>query len=245
MLKVSLILTTYNSKDNLTKTLESIELQDYPEIEVVIKDGGSVDGTVTVIQDYEKKGKYPVVWKSQSDSGIYDAMNQGYAMSSGDVVVFFNDVFMNSSVVRNMVKKIADNPTCVGAHADLVYKDGDKVVRKWHMGEGSIYQGWMPGHPTLFLKREIYEQYGLYDTSYKIAADYEFMVRFLKDKKNTLVYLPEIIVSMFYGGTSNGGTGYLLSLKEGYIALRKNAISCLKACVITVLRILRVLQQFF
>lgn len=245
MLKVSLILTTYNSKDNLTKTLESIEMQDYPEIEVVIKDGGSVDGTVTVIRDYEKKSKYPVVWESQSDSGIYDAMNQGYAMSSGDVIVFFNDVFMNSSVVRNMVKKITENPACVGAHADLVYKDGDKVVRKWHMGEGSIYRGWMPGHPTLFLKREIYERYGLYRTDFKISADYEFMIRFLKDKENQLAYLPEIMVSMFCGGTSNGGTGYLLSLKEGYIALRENEISCLKACGITVLRILRVLQQFF
>lgn len=244
MLKVSLILTTYNSKNNLEKTLESIEIQDYTNVEIVIKDGCSTDGTLDVIKEYQNKSKYTVIWESKPDSGIYDAMNQGYAACSGDIIAFFNDVFIDSNVISKMVELIENLPECVGAHADLVYKDGEKIVRKWHMGEGNICQGWMPGHPTLFLKRDIYEMYGLYDTSYKVAADYEFMVRFLKDKKNELAYLPIIIISMFYGGTSNGGVGYFVSLKEGYMALRKNNFSCLSACWITGLRTLRVLCQF-
>ena len=244
MTKVSLILTTYNSKDNLKKTLESIEMQDYPDVEVIIKDGGSTDGTIDVIQDYQEKSRNTVRWESKVDTGIYDAMNQGYELCSGNIIVFFNDVFMNDTVISKMVGVIEKSPECIGAHADLVYMDGEKIVRKWHMGEGSIYQGWMPGHPTLFLKREIYEKYGLYKTNYKISADYEFMIRFLKDKENKLAYLPETIVSMFYGGTSNGGAGYLVSLKEGYVALRENEISCLKACWITGVRTLKVLRQF-
>ncbi|MBR4983279.1 MAG: glycosyltransferase [Lachnospiraceae bacterium] len=248
MKKVSLILTTYNSKDNLEKTLNSIEKQDYPNIEVVIKDGGSTDGTLDVIREYQEKSKLAIISVSKSDKGIYDAMNQGYELSSGDVIVFFNDVFSTPDVVSKMVKKMESiNPDTgeeyVGAHADLVYVEGDKVIRKWHMGEGNIYQGWMPGHPTLFLKREIYEKYGLYRTDFKIAADYEFMVRFLKDKANKLAYLPETVIEMFYGGTSTVGLkSYIESFKEGYRALKINGIGF--AFWITCFRTLRVLRQF-
>ena len=243
MTKVSLILTTYNSKDNLQQTLKSIEKQDYPSIEVVIKDGGSSDGTVEVIQEYAEKSKYTVKWETKPDTGIYDAMNQGYHLSTGDVIVFFNDVFTESTVVQKMVSLIENTPDCVGAHADLVYKDGDRVVRTWKMGEGSIHHGWMPGHPTLFLKREIYEKYGLYKTDFKISADYEFMIRFLKDSNNRLEYLPETIVSMFYGGTSSGGlSNYLLSLKEGHRALQMNKVRW--ASYIDVRRTIKVLKQF-
>ena len=248
MKKVSLILTTYNSKDNLGKTLNSIEKQDYPNIEVVIKDGGSTDGTLDVIRDYQEKCKLSMISISKPDKGIYDAMNQGYKLSSGEVILFFNDVFSTPDVVSKMVKKMEIiNPDTgkeyVGVHADLVYVDGDKVIRKWCMSEGSIYQGWMPGHPTLLLKREIYEKYGLYRTDFKIAADYEFMVRFLKDKANKLAYLPETVIEMFYGGTSTVGLkSYIESFKEGYRALKINGIGF--AFWITCFRTLRVLKQF-
>ena len=242
MLKVSLILTTYNNKNNLEKTLTSIEVQDYTDVEIVIKDGCSTDGTLNVIKEYQNKSKYNVIWESRPDSGIYDAMNQGYALSSGDIIAFFNDVFVETSAVRKMVEIIENNQQCVGAHADLVYKDGEKVIRKWHMGNGSIYHGWMPGHPTLFLKRKIYEEYGLYRTDFKISADYEFMIRFLKNKENKLAYLPETIVSMFYGGTSNSGLGYLVSLKEGHHALVINDIKW--ASYVDIRRMIKVLLQF-
>ena len=258
MKTVSLILTTYNSADNLVHTLKSIEEQDYPQIEVVIKDGGSKDGTLKVIKGYEASSHNKVVWATEPDKGIYDAMNQGYLLSSGDIIVFFNDVFLKRDAVSKMARLIEADPGCVGAHADLVYaiddnsQSGDKessrqkykVVRYWKMGpQKSIRTGWLPGHPTMFLKREIYEKYGLYDLRYRISADYEFMIRFLKDKENRLIYLPETIIRMFYGGTSNSSLGsYLTSLREGHMALKKNGIK--GAMWIDMLRTCRVILQF-
>ncbi len=248
MKKVSLILTTYNCKDKLIQTFESIEEQDYPLIEVVVKDGNSQDGTVDIIRRYVDSSKFSVKWTSERDRGIYDAMNQGFLLSTGDIVVFFNDIFLGKSAVTKMVSCIETvNPDTgeefAGAHADLVYMDGERVVRTWKMGQGTIEKGWMPGHPTLFLKREIYDKYGLYDTRFKISADYEFMIRFLKGGQNRLAYLPETIVSMFYGGTSSGGfNSYLLSLREGHRALRMNGIK--RAWLVDIRRSIRVLKQF-
>ncbi len=244
MKMVSLILTTYNSEENLERTLESIEKQDYPAIEVVIKDGGSTDHTQEIIEAYAKTSKNEIKWITGKDNGIYDAMNQGYQISAGDIIVFFNDLFCEKSVISKMVQIIDEHPECVGAHADLVYATDEKVVRYWRMGpQKSLYLGWMPGHPTLFLKREIYEKYGLYNSDYRIAADYEFMIRFLKNKDNRLAYLPETIIKMYYGGTSTSSTGsYLLSLKEGHRALKDNGIK--GAFIIDILRTCRVLRQF-
>lgn len=244
MKKVSLILTTFNCADNLKKTLNSIEKQDYPDVEVNIKDGGSTDDTLKYIREYESYSHNKVNFKSYPDKGIYDAMNQGYQMASGDIIVFFNDIFLHGGVVTKMVECLEEHPECVGAHADLIYVADEKIVRYWKMGpQRGIYSGWMPGHPTLFLKREIYETYGLYDPAYKVAADYEFMVRFLKDKENKLAYLPETIIKMYYGGTSTANTGsYLISLKEGHRALTDNGIK--GAVAIDLLRTCRVLLQF-
>lgn len=241
---VSLILTTYNSAANLARTLESIETQDYLQIEVNIKDGGSTDDTLKIIKEYESRSRYKVNWTTSPDHGIYDAMNQGYLLATGDIIVFFNDLFLQPEAVSKMAELIEENPRCVGAHADLVYATDEKVVRYWKMGQQkSLHLGWMPGHPTLFLKREIYEKYGLYNPEYRIAADYEFMIRFLKDRENRLVYLPETIIRMYYGGTSTSGTGsYLVSLKEGHKALKDNKIR--GAFMIDILRTCRVLLQF-
>lgn len=244
MKTVSLILTTYNSEENLPRTLESIERQDYPRIEVNIKDGGSTDKTLEIIEGYKKTSHNRVNWTSSPDKGIYDAMNQGYRLATGEIVVFFNDLFLQPDVISKMVQLIESHPECIGAHADLVYATDEEVIRYWKMGpQKSFYMGWMPGHPTLFLKREIYEKYGLYNPEYRIAADYEFMVRFLKDKENRLAYLPEIIIRMYYGGTSTSGAGsYLDSLKEGHRALKDNGIK--GAFLIDGLRTCRVLWQF-
>ena len=242
--KVSLILTTFNNVKVLPYTLESIENQDYARIEVNIKDGGSTDGTMEIIKQYQKKSKYEVHWITRSDTGIYDAMNQGYQLATGDIIVFFNDQFVREDAVSKMVCLMEQMPGCIGAHADLVYATDEKVVRYWKMGpQKSLYCGWMPGHPTLFLKREIYERYGLYRTDYRISADYEFMVRFLKDSSNKLAYLPEIIIRMYYGGTSTSGLkSYIQSLQEGHRALKENGVR--HVWCIDFLRTMRVMFQF-
>lgn len=244
MKTVSLILTTYNSAGNLIRTLESIERQDYPHIEVVIKDGGSKDGTIKIIEEYVAASHNRVIWESGPDTGIYDAMNQGYRLSGGDIIAFFNDIFLHKDAVSKMAGLIESDPGCVGAHADLVYATEEKIVRYWKMGpQKSLRTGWLPGHPTMFLKREVYEKYGLYNLRYRISSDYEFMIRFLKDKENRLVYLPETIIRMFYGGTSNSSMGsYLTSLREGHMALKENGVR--GAAWIDLLRTCRVLWQF-
>lgn len=244
MYKVSLLLTTYNSAMNLPLTLQSIQEQTYSPIEVVIVDGGSKDGTVALIQDFARNGGLEVKWVSEPDKGLYDAMNKAWFMCSGDIVAVCNDRLCTPDAVTKLVRAIEQSDeSCIGAHADLVYMDGERVVRTWHMGEGRLADGWMPGHPTLFLKREVYEKYGAYDISYRCAADYEFMVRFLKDEKNHLAYVPEVLVAMFYGGTSNAGLrNYLVSFKEGYIALKKNGVP--HPLLITIKRTFRVLRQF-
>jgi len=223
---VSIIMTTFNCADTLDRTLAAADAQDYDSLEIVIKDGGSNDGSWEKIQAFQKSSRHQVIIKQCADRGIYDAMNQGYALSHGDVLAFCSDLLTYPQVVTDMVKAIGEGGSnCVGAHADLVYAQGDEVKRYWHMGKGRIEQGWMPGHPTLYLKRQVYENYGLYDTSYRIAADYEFMIRFLKDHPDGLAYVPKIIVSMYYGGTSTAdASSYWKSLKEATRALKQNSI---------------------
>ena len=252
MWKVSLLVTTYNVKENLKITLNSIEHQDYPSIEVIIVDGQSQDGTTDIIRSFADKyngreiseSHLAVRWVSEPDNGLYDAMNKAWRMCSGDIVAVCNDKLCQPDAVAKLVRAIRQGGEgCVGSHADLVYVDGERIVRTWHMGEGRLADGWLPGHPTMFLKREIYEKYGVYDTRYKCAADYEFMVRFLKDERNRLAYVPERLVSMFYGGTSNAGLrNYWVSFREGYMALRRHGVK--HPMLITLKRTLRVLRQF-
>lgn len=245
MTTVSLILTTYNCVENLKRTLQSIEQQDYPAIEVNIKDGGSTDGTLEIIKKYAGTSHNKVNWMTGSDKGIYDAMNQGYKLAQGDIIVFFNDLFIMQNAISKMVDIIEKQLDCIGAHADLIYATDKKVVRYWKMGkQKSLYSGWMPGHPTLFLKKTVYDEYGLYNSEYKVAADYEFMIRILKNRNNKLAYLPEVIIKMYYGGTSTAtADSYLLSLKEGHQALKDNQVK--GALIIDFLRTWRVVLQFF
>lgn len=258
MKKVSLILTTYNCADNLKKTLASIDKQDYPIIEVCIADSCSSDGTVEVIKDYADTQNYlkdkgepcrEVVWKSEKDTGIYDGLNHSINLASGEYMLVMNDEFTENDAITLLVKELekeeTNNPgkNVVGVHADLVYAEEGRVVRTWKMGQGSLSSGWMPAHPTLLLKSSVYKDYGMYDTSYVSAADYEYMVRFLKDRNNTLAYVPKTLVSMFYGGTSSGGVyNYWRSVKESLRALRQNHVRF--GLWITFLRTIRVALQF-
>lgn len=158
MYKVSLLLTTYNSAENLPVTLQSIQEQTYSPIEVVIADGGSTDDTISLIQQFARNGGLEVKWVSERDKGLYDAMNKAFCLSTGDIIAVCNDRLSEKDAVASFVEAIEQaGEDCIGAHSDLVYMEGDKIVRSWHMGQGNISQGWMPGHPTLYLKREIYE----------------------------------------------------------------------------------------
>ncbi len=243
-MRVSLILTTFNCAGTITQVLKSIEKQNYPDLEIVIKDGLSTDGTIHILEEYANSSSKNVVWKSQSDQGIYDAMNQGFLLSHGEVIAFCSDVLADENVVTDMVKAILNaGNSCIGAHGDLVYVEGQRVKRYWHMANGTINKGWMPGHPTLYLKRAVYEEYGLYKTNYKIAADYELMVRVLFNRENTLAYVPRVVVRMYYGGTSTSSyRSYWKSFMEGNRALKENGIVFPTA--ISIRRTIKLLSQF-
>ena len=246
--KVSLLLTTYNNEAVIGRTLDSIEKQDYPNIQICIADSCSTDDTLQIIEDYKSRSKYPVVCQSRKDTGIYDGLNNAYALSDGDYIQVMNDEFTCSDAVSSLVEAIEKEDASgnalkvLGAHSDLVYAEDGKVVRYWKMGQGKIRLGWMPAHPTLMLKREVYEEYGKYDTSYICSADYEFMVRILKSG-GVLGYVPRVLVSMYYGGTSNSTLGsYWVSIKEAMVALYKNKVYPI--LWITGLRTIRVALQF-
>lgn len=242
MKKVSIITTTYNDSANLRRIIRQIEAQDYENIEYIIVDGASKDDTADVIREAEKLFGDRLKWISEKDSGIYDAINKGLRLATGDYIGMCFDEFASKDVVSKMVAVMEKEGTD-GVHGDLNYMDGDKVVRRWHQGQGNIRSGWMPGHPTLYLKREVYEKYGFYKTDYRISADYEFMIRILKDGEVKLSYLPEVLIKMSHGGTSTNSFGaYLESLKEGHRALKENGVKF--AFVTDFLRIIRVLLQF-
>ena len=242
MKKVSIITTTYNDSENLKKTIAQVEAQDYENIEYIIVDGASKDDTLEVIREAKERFGDRLLWISEKDSGIYDAINKGLKMATGDYIGLCFDRFACKDAVSKMVAVMEAEGTD-GVHADLNYVDGEKIIRKWRQGQGNIRTGWMPGHPTLYLKREVYETYGLYKTDYRIAADYEYMIRILKDGKVKLSYIPEVLIKMSHGGTSTNGLGaYLEGLREGHRALKENDIKF--AFVTDILRIFRTLLQF-
>ncbi len=245
---VSLLLTTYNNEDVIQRTLNSIEKQDYPDIEICVADSCSTDNTISIIEKFREMSKYKIVIKSKKDGGIYEGLNNAYKLSSGDYIQVMNDEFVSTDAVSKLVHAIKESEEnypekeTLGSHSDLVYAEDGKLVRYWKMGQGTIMSGWMPAHPTLMLKREVYERYGEYNTSYTCSADYEFVVRIFKDG-GILGYVPEVLVSMYYGGTSNSTLGsYMVSVREGTQALWRNGVH--PAIWITGLRIIRVALQF-
>ncbi len=240
--KVSVITTTYNDAANLRNIMDQVAKQDYENMEYIIVDGGSTDETMELIRQMEGRMPGKVKWMSEPDKGIYDAINKGIRMATGDIIGTCFDRYADDNVISRMVA-IMELEGTDGVHGDLYYMEGDKVVRTWKQGQGSIRSGWMPGHPTLYLRREVYDRFGVYKTNYRIAADYEFMVRILHGRKVTLSYLPEILIYMSHGGTSTNSLGsYVESLKEGHRALTENEVSF--AWFTDLCRIVRVLLQF-
>lgn len=241
-MKVSIITTTYNDARNLRETVQQVAKQDYPDIEYIIVDGASTDETPEVLKEAGERFGNCIRIISEPDKGIYSAINKGICLATGELIGCFFDRYADTHVISRMVETIEREKTD-GVHGDLYYMDGGKIVRKWHQGQGSLRFGWLPGHPTFYVKRSVYEKYGLYKEDYRVAADYEFMVRCLKDGSVKLSYIPEVLVHMTYGGTSSSGlSAYLTSLKEGHRALKENGVPF--AWFTDVCRTLRVLFQF-
>lgn len=226
-MKISIITITYNSAKTLRRALDSIQEQHYENIEHVIVDGASTDGTVALIESYAAEHKN-VKWVSEKDDGIYNAINKGIRMATGDVIGFLHsdDVFYSSDSIGKIVHAITSSQADV-VYGDLQYCNGEKVVRRWKsnpFNPRALKYGWMPPHPTVYVRKEVYQQVGEYDEWFRISADYDMILRIFTAGLKTQ-YIPEVLVCMEVGGVSNKNTKARLSkTQEDYIVLKKNQV---------------------
>ena len=246
--KISIITVSFNSQSTIKHTIQSVASQDYQNKEYILIDGASTDWTLDIISFLKDKINYFV---SEKDNGIYNAMNKGIKASSGDIIGILNsDDFYSNNEVLSKVANIFEETDCDCLYGDLVYVDkGDarKIVRYWKSREFSkrkLRMGWMLPHPTFFVKKEIYEKYGLYNLKLKTAADYEMILRLLHNDSIKVEYLPEILIKMRIGGESN--SSFLNRLKGNYednLAWDMNNLR--KPPFIRFLKPLRKIKQFF
>jgi len=229
-MKISIITITYNSAATVEDTIKSVVMQDYPNVEYLIIDGKSKDATLQIVEKYKDKISKIV---SEKDKGLYDALNKGIKHASGDIIgmLHSDDLYSNPQVISKIVKTFQDNPEAEGVYADLVFvnrNDTDKVMRTWESGtyqEGDFLKGWMPPHPTFFVKKAAYEKHGGFNTELKLSADYELMLRLIHKNQIKLAYLNEVIVKMRMGGVSN--VSFFVKLKanlEDKMAWKINGI---------------------
>lgn len=206
-MKISIITVTLNSQQTIGNTIRSVISQSYPAIEYLIIDGGSTDGTLEIINAHRQQITCLI---SETDQGIYDAMNKGVCRATGDVIGILNadDIYADNLVLQR-VADCFQQTTAEACYGDLAYVSPEnpaKVIRFWKAGGYTRYRmycGWMPPHPTFFVRSRCYKRYGYYRTDIGSSADYELMLRFLLCQKITASYIPHLLVRMRGGGVSN------------------------------------------
>ncbi len=230
-MKVSVITVVYNAADTIEDTIKSVIEQDYDEIEHIVIDGGSTDDTMDVVNRYRE---HLAVVLSEPDDGIYDAMNKGIDIASGDIIGTLNadDWYADNGVIRKVVIAFNEDDKLDAVYGDIVFVTREKpyrLIRYWKSrpyNDGLFKKGWMPPHPTFFVKKEIYLRYGKYDVNLKIQSDFDLTMRFLAVNRIRTQYLPGIMVNMRIGGvTSNSISNVIKGNLEAYRACRKNGLA--------------------
>lgn len=246
-MKVSIITATYNSASYLEEAILSVMKQDHHDIEHIIIDGGSTDGTLAIIEKYNEHIAY---WVSEKDRGMYDAINKGMRAATGDIIGTLNsdDLLADNKVISSIVKAFRYENTDT-VYGDLVYvkpADLSAIIRVWKGLEfkRSRYNfGWMPAHPTFYFKRALLKKYGYYENHYYTAADYEFMARYHFHYGASAYYLPRLIVKMRSGGLSNGNIfRRLRANRRDYLAMKKNNIPF--SFVVSIMKPFRKILQY-
>ena len=229
-MRISIITVVFNNVATIADAINSVVSQTYPDIEYIVIDGSSTDGTVELINEFKDRIS---IFISEPDKGIYDAMNKGIKLASGDIIGILNsdDVYYDNSVLNKVVNTF-ENPLIDACYSDLFYVDRtdlNKVIRYWKScdyKEELLKEGWISPHPTFFARRNLYEKYGDFDLNYKLAADFELMIRFMCRYKIRTKYIPEVFVKMRIGGDTNKSMSNILKQNiEIYNALLKHNIN--------------------
>lgn len=224
MSKISIVTAVYNRAGTIEQTLRSVREQTWPHVEHIAIDGGSTDGTLDVLRSHKSQLAALV---SEPDQGIYDALNKGMALATGDIVglLHSDDFFAHQDVLSRIADAFQDASIDV-AYGDLDYvsqSDG-RVVRRWRSGRyspGRLRFGWMPPHPTFYVRRRLLEKLGGYDLSMRLGADFDFTLRYLIHAGESVAYLPEVLVKMRTGGASSSVHAWIQNLQSNLRALKK------------------------
>ncbi|MDO9241232.1 MAG: glycosyltransferase family 2 protein [Methylicorpusculum sp.] len=229
-MKISIVTVVFNAINTIEDTIQSVASQTYSNIEHIVVDGASTDGTLSILNRHHNKLAQLV---SEPDSGIYDAMNKGIDMATGDIIGTLNadDFYCDDTVLCQVAETFSD-PAVDACFADLVYVDRldpAKIIRYWKSGDykdGLIERGWMPAHPTFFVRRSIYEKFGTFDLDFPRQSDFELTMRFLAIHQIKSQYVPKIWIKMRMGGISNNSiSGVIKGNLEAYRACRKHGIN--------------------
>lgn len=249
-MKISIVTVVYNNPQ-VREALDSIlsqRLRPGDELEAIVIDGGSTDGTLEAIEGYRSRLG---VFLSERDRGIYDAMNKGLACASGDVIGTLNsdDLYQDDQVLARVLESFRTSKAKV-VYGDLVYVqkvNSSKVIRYWKSNpfRGGLFErGWMPPHPTFFVRKEVYQEHGVFDLSYRLASDFELTLRFLAKAKVPFEYIPEVLVRMRLGGATNGSLQNIWRANvESYRACKKNGLKISPWFI--ALKVLSKVPQFF
>lgn len=241
-MKVSIITAVFNRANSIYDALCSVQSQTWSNVEHILVDGASSDGTLQILQANLKAysgSSYNSLLFSEPDYGIYDAINKGLTRSSGEIIglLHSDDLFADTEVLASVAIAFEDNSV------DAVYSDLDyvsksntqKIIRRWRPGHYSpvkLSYGWMPPHPTLFLRRTVIDRLGGYDTFYRISADYDAILRYFGKGRIKSVYIPRVLVKMRMGGESNRTLERIcLKTREDYLALRRNGVGGIGALI--------------
>lgn len=228
-MKITVITAVYNSVSTVAEAIASVAAQSHPNVEHLIIEGKSKDRSLSAI---ETASHDRMVLVSEPDKGIYDALNKGVSLATGDVIGFLHsdDFLANADVLTRIAAEFED-PLVEAVFSDLDYvsqADTSRIVRRWATGPFApkrLKRGWMPAHPTLYLRRSVYERIGMYDTGFRIAADYDFILRYFSQTTARSVYIPEVLYKMRLGGESNRDVGRIKRKSlEDYRAIRRNGV---------------------
>jgi len=244
--KISIITVAYNAQNTIERCINSVFGQKYKNVEYIIIDGGSTDNTCRIIENYREKID---VFISEPDKGIYDAMNKGLALATGDVIGTINadDFFADDNVLYDIARVFSEQDTQI-LYGDLDYIDpSDKVIRKWRSGRysrGMFNWGWMPPHPTFYCKKSLFDKLGVYKLDYGSAGDYELMLRFIHLNDIDAYYLNKVLIKMVVGGVSNKSLGNRVqAMRFDLKAMRNNNIFL--PMVTILFKPIRKIAQFF